>query len=175
VIADHARATAFLITDGIFPGNDGRGYVLRKIMRRAMWHGNRLGFKDLFFSKVTNFVIELMGDAYPELRDARATIERVVTLEERLFSSTISTGLNILEDVMKKAGDTKVIPGAEIFRLYDTYGLREDLVAYVAEQRGFTLDREGFEAAMEKQRRQARESWKGGAAKQVSLVYQKIA
>ena len=175
VIADHARATAFLITDGIFPGNDGRGYVLRKIMRRAIWHGNRLGFKDLFFGKVTDFVAELMGEAYPELRETRETVSRVVTIEEKLYNSTVSAGLSILEEVMKKAGAAKVIPGAEIFRLYDTYGMREDLIAYVAEQRGFALDREGFEAEMEKQRQRARESWKGGAAKQVSPVYQEIA
>ncbi|HWQ36275.1 MAG TPA: alanine--tRNA ligase [Blastocatellia bacterium] len=174
VIADHARATAFLITDGIFPGNEGRGYVLRKIMRRAIWHGHRLGFKDLFFNKVTNFVVDLMGEPYPELIDARSMIDRVVTMEERLYNSTVSAGLNLLEEVMKKAAD-KVIPGAEIFRLYDTYGLREDLIAYVAEQRGFTLDRAGFEAEMEKQRQRARESWKGGAAKQVSPVWQQIA
>jgi alanyl-tRNA synthetase len=175
VIADHARATAFLITDGIFPGNDGRGYVLRKIMRRAIWHGNRLGFKDLFFAKVTDFVADLMGEAFPELRETRATVERVVTIEEKLFNSTVSTGLHILEDVMKKTGATKVIPGAELFRLYDTYGLREDLIAYVAEQRGFALDHDGFEAEMEKQRQRARESWKGGAARQVNPIYQKIA
>lgn len=175
VIADHARATAFLITDGVYPGNDGRGYVLRKIMRRAIWHGNRLGFKDLFFSKVTDFVTEMMGDAYPELRDARSAVERVVTIEEKLFNSTVSTGLNILEDVMKKAGDAKVISGAELFRLYDTYGLREDLISYVAEQRGFALDHAGFETHMDEQRRQARESWKGGAAKQINPIYQKIA
>ncbi len=175
VIADHARATAFLITDGIFPGNDGRGYVLRKIMRRAIWHGNRLGFKDLFFGKVTNFVVDFMGEAYPELREARAMVERVVTIEEKLFNSTVSTGLNILEDVMKKNADKKIIPGAEIFRLYDTYGLREDLISYIAEQRGFAMDRDGFEAEMEKQRQRARESWKGGAAKQVNPIYQQIA
>ena len=110
VIADHARATAFLLTDGIFPGNDGRGYVLRKIMRRAIWHGSRLGFKDLFFSKVTGFVAELMGEAYPELRDSRAMVERVVTTEEKLYNSTVSAGLNLLEDVMRRATD-KVIPG----------------------------------------------------------------
>ncbi len=174
VIADHARATAFLITDGIFPGNEGRGYVLRKIMRRAIWHGHRLGFKDLFFSRVTNFVVDLMGEPFPELIDARAMIDRVVTMEERLYNSTVSAGLHLLEDAMKKTAD-KVIPGTEIFRLYDTYGLREDLIAYVAEQRGFTLDHAGFEAEMEKQRQRARESWKGGAAKQVSPVWQQIA
>jgi len=174
VIADHARATAFLIADGIFPGNDTRGYVLRKIMRRAIWHGNKLGFKDLFFHKVTNFVVDRFGEAYPELRETRNVIERVVATEEKLYSSTVGAGLNMLEDVMKKTG-AKVLAGADVFKLYDTYGLRYDLIEYVAEQRGFTLDQEGFEAALEEQRQRARESMKGGAAKIVNPVYQKIA
>jgi alanyl-tRNA synthetase len=174
VIADHARATAFLIADGIFPGNDTRGYVLRKIMRRAIWHGNKLGFKDLFFHKVANFVVDHFGDAYPELKDTRAVIERVVTIEERLYSSTVGAGLNVLEDVMKKSGGNTVA-GADVFKLYDTYGLRYDLIEYVAEQRGFTLDQAGFEAELEKQRQRARESMKGGAAKTVNPVYQQIA
>ena len=170
----HARATAFLIADGIFPGNDTRGYVLRKIMRRAIWHGNKLGFKDVFFAKVTNFVVDQFGEAYPELRETRGVIERVVTTEERLYISTAGAGLNMLEDVMKKTSG-KVISGADVFKLYDTYGLRYDLIEYVAEQRGFTLDQEGFEAELEKQRQRARESMKGGAAKIVNPVYQKIA
>ncbi len=174
VIADHARATAFLIADGIFPGNDTRGYVLRKIMRRAIWHGNKLGFKDVFFAKVTNFVVDQFGEAYPELRETRNVIERVVTTEERLYSSTVGAGLNVLEGVMAKAAD-KVVSGADVFKLYDTYGLRYDLIEYVAEQRGFKLDQEGFEAELEKQRQRARESMKGGAAKIVNPVYQKIA
>jgi alanyl-tRNA synthetase len=174
VIADHARATAFLIADGIFPGNDTRGYVLRKIMRRAIWHGNKLGFKDVFFAKVTDFVVDQFGDVYPELRETRGVIERVVTTEERLYISTAGAGLNMLEDVMKKTTG-KVISGADVFKLYDTYGLRYDLIEYVAEQRGFTLDQEGFEAELEKQRQRARESMKGGAAKIVNPVYQKIA
>jgi alanyl-tRNA synthetase len=173
VIADHARATAFLIADGIFPGNDTRGYVLRKIMRRAIWHGNKLGFKDLFFHQVTDFVVDLFGEAYPELRETRAIIERVVSTEEKLCSSTVRAGLNVLEDVMNKSHD-KIVSGASVFKLYDTYGLRYDLIEYVAEQRGFKLDKEGFEAQLEKQRRQARESWKGGATKQVSPVYQRV-
>ncbi|MGH9831817.1 MAG: alanine--tRNA ligase, partial [Blastocatellia bacterium] len=174
VIADHARATAFLIADGIFPGNDTRGYVLRKIMRRAIWHGNKLGFKDVFFAKVTNFVVDHFGDAYPELRETRKVIERVVTTEEKLYSSTVGAGLNVLEGVMAKSPG-KVVSGADVFKLYDTYGLRYDLVEYVAEQRGFTLDQQGFEAEMEKQRQRARESMKGGAAKIVNPVYQRIA
>jgi alanyl-tRNA synthetase len=174
VIADHARATAFLITDGVFPGNDRRGYVLRKIMRRAIWHGKRLGFKELFFNRVTNFVVDLMGEPYPELRDARSVIERVVTIEEKLYASTVGAGLHLLDEVMRKSSG-KAVSGADVFRLYDTYGLRYDLIEYVAEQRGFTLDQAGFEAELEKQRQRARESWKGGAAKQVSPVYQQIA
>jgi alanyl-tRNA synthetase len=176
VIADHARATAFLISDGIFPGSDRRGYVLRKIMRRAIWHGNRLGFKDLFFNRVTDFVVDLMGEAYPELRDSRQVIARVVTIEEKLYASTVSAGLNLFDEVMKKtaAAGEQTISGADIFRLYDTYGLRDDLIEYVAEQRGFVLDKEGFDAELERQRQRARESWKGGAGKQISPVYQQL-
>jgi alanyl-tRNA synthetase len=174
VIADHARATAFLIADGIFPGRDTRGYVLRKIMRRAIWHGNKLGFKDIFFAKVTNFVVDQFGESYPELRETRGVIERVVTTEEKLYGSTVGAGLNVLEDVMKKTSG-KVISGADVFKLYDTYGLNYDLIEYVATQRGFTLDQEGFDAELEKQRQRARESMKGGVAKIVNPVYQKIA
>src|SRR4030095_7184938 len=123
VIADHARATAFLIADGIFPGNDRRGYVLRKILRRAIWHGSRLGAKGLFFHRVTNFVVDQMGDVYPELRESRSVIERVVTIEEKLYASTAAAGLNILEDVMKTASSqsSNVIKGSDVFKLYDTY------------------------------------------------------
>jgi alanyl-tRNA synthetase len=173
VIADHARATAFLIADAIFPGNDTRGYVLRKIIRRAIWHGNKLGLKDIFFARVTDFVVDQYGEAYPELRDMRGVIEREVTREEKLYSSTVGAGLKVLEEVMKRS-EGKVVSGADVFKLYDTYGLRYDLVEYVAGQRGFELDKEGFEAKLEEQRQRARESWKGGAAKQVKPVYQKI-
>jgi alanyl-tRNA synthetase len=177
VIADHARATAFLIADGVFPGNDRRGYVLRKIMRRAIWHGQRIGFKDLFFNLVTEFVVDLMGDVYPELRDSRDVIARVVAIEEKLYGSTVGAGLALLEEVMKRAASagSNIVSGADAFRLYDTYGLRYDLIDYVASQKGFGVDLEGFEAELEKQRRRARESWKGGAAKQVSPVYQRLA
>lgn len=174
VIADHARATAFLITDGIFPGNDTRGYVLRKIMRRAIWHGQKLGFRDLFFYKVVNFVVDLFGDAYPELRETRSVIERVVRIEEKLYGSTVGTGLGVLDEVMKRSADRKVA-GADVFKLYDTFGLRYDLIEYVATQRGYALDQEGFEAELDKQRRRARESMKGGAAKVVNPVYQEVA
>ncbi|RMG51082.1 MAG: alanine--tRNA ligase, partial [Acidobacteria bacterium] len=159
VIADHARATAFLITDGVFPGNEWRAYVLRKIMRRALWHGRKLGIASPFFYKVTSFVADLMSEAYPELGDARETIERVVTHEEKLFSSTLSVGLRKLDEVMERAAD-RVISGKDAFMLYDTFGLREDLIQYIAEQRGYSVDWEGFRAEMEKQRRRAQASWK---------------
>src|SRR5262245_15200359 len=141
VIADHARATAFLIADSVFPGNDQRGYVLRKIMRRAIWHGNKLGLglKDIFFYKVTGYVIDLFGDAYPELRQNRGNIERIVQKEEKSYGSTVGVGLKVLEDVMKKTGG-KTISGTDVFKLYDTYGLRLDLIEYVAEQQGFQID-----------------------------------
>ena len=174
VIADHARATAFLIADGIFPGRDTRGYVLRKIMRRAIWHGNKLGFKDIFFAKVTNFVVDQFGEAFPELRETRGVIERVVTTEEKLYGSTVGAGLNVLEDVMKKTSG-KVISGADVFKLYDTYGLNYDLIEYVATQRGFTLDQEGFEAELEKQKQQGCPTMKGSGARIINPVYQQIA
>ncbi len=177
VIADHARATAFLIADGVFPGNDRRGYVLRKIMRRAIWHGHRLGIKDIFFNRVTDFVVDLMGGVYPELRESRDVIGRVVAIEERLYGSTVGAGLALLDEVIKRAtsaGSTEV-GGAEAFRLYDTYGLRYDLIEYVAVQKGFSVDLSGFEAELEKQRQRARESWKGGAARQVNPIYQRVA
>jgi alanyl-tRNA synthetase len=173
VIADHARATAFLIADSVFPGNDQRGYVLRKIMRRAIWHGNKLGLKDLFFYKVTNYVLDLFGDAYPELRQNRGNIERIVQKEEKSYGSTVGVGLKVLEDVMKKTGG-KTISGTDVFKLYDTYGLRLDLIEYVVEQQGFQIDIAGFEAEMEKQRQRARESWRGGTAKQINPAYQRI-
>ena len=174
VIADHARATAFLIADGIFPGNDSRGYVLRKIMRRAIWHGQKLGIRDLFFARVTDFVVGQFGEAYPELRETRAVIERVVTIEEKLYSSTVGAGLAVLDDVMARSNDQR-ISGSDVFKLYDTFGCRYDLIEYVAGQRGFTLDREGFEAELERQRQRARESMKGAAAKVLRSVYRTVA
>lgn len=192
VLADHARASAFLITDGIFPGNDGRAYVLRKIMRRALWHGKKLGMELPFFYKITEFVADLVSAAYPELADAKGVVTRTVTIEENLFSTTLSVGIKefnrILEahqdqlraalEEAKRKGTTAAlvaVPGQEVFRLYDTYGLREDLIEYIAEQRGFTIDWNGFNQELEKQRERARESWKGVDKKQVKDIYRKVA
>ncbi|MDD5543373.1 MAG: alanine--tRNA ligase [Acidobacteriia bacterium] len=192
VIADHARATAFLITDGVYPGNEGRAYVLRKIMRRALWHGKKLGMELAFLFRVTQFVADLMAGAYPELADARGVVTRTVTVEENLFSNTLAVGIKefnrILEthETQHKATVSEAaksrspaalvpIPGQEVFRLYDTYGLREDLIEYIAEQRGFTIDWDGFNRELEKQRERARESWKGVDKKQVKEVYRQVA
>ena len=192
VIADHARAAAFLITDGVFPGNDGRAYVLRKIMRRALWHGKKLGLELPFFYKITEFVSDLMEGPYPELADAKSIVTRTVKTEEILFSTTLSVGIREFNRILEahveqhiaavaKAEQTGSpvalvpIPGEEVFRLYDTYGLREDLIEYIAEQRGFTVDWEGFKKELERQRERARESWKGVDKKQVKEVYRKVA
>jgi alanyl-tRNA synthetase len=192
IIADHARATAFLITDGVFPGNEGRAYVLRKIMRRALWHGKKLGLGLPFLYRVAQFVAEQMGDAYPELTDAMGVVTKTVTIEENLFSTTLAVGIKefnrILEahedqhkaqmESARRSGTPPAlvsVPGQEVFRLYDTYGLREDLIEYIAEQRGFTIDWEGFQKEMQRQRERARESWKGVDKKQVKEIYRTVA
>jgi alanyl-tRNA synthetase len=163
VIADHARATAFLIADGVFPGNEWRAYVLRKIMRRALWHGSKLGIESPFFYHIASFVADLMGDAFPEVRDAKGIIERVVTHEEKLFTSTVSVGLRKLDEIMGKTAD-RVIAGSDAFMLYDTFGLREDLIQYIADQRHYTVDWSGFSEELEKQRQRAQAGWKASLA-----------
>ncbi len=171
VIADHARTAAFSIADGIYPGNNGRNYVLKKIMRRAIWHGKTLGLEDVFFAKVAGFVVEHMASAFPELRLQESVIERVVTTEEKLFSSTLAGGQKKLEEVFARA-EGNVVSGLDAFDLYQTYGLPLDMISFIAEQRKFGVDEAGFEAALEAERVRARESWKGAVAKQVKEVYQ---
>ncbi|HXF06908.1 MAG TPA: alanine--tRNA ligase, partial [Blastocatellia bacterium] len=169
VIADHARATAFLVADGVFPGNEQRAYVLRKIMRRALWHGRKLGIPSPFFHRVTDAVIEVMASAYPELVDARPTIERVVTREEHLFASTLSAGLRKFDEILQRTTGT-VIAGADAFVLYDTYGLREDLIEYIAGQRGYIVDWEGFQRELEEQRQRAQASWKAALQEKLAAT-----
>lgn len=155
VIADHIRSCSFLVTDGVQPSNEGRGYVLRRIVRRAIRHGHRLGVKDLFFYKLVGSLAAVMGDAYPELVEQRSRIENVLIEEERQFARTLDNGMAILEKAI--AGlDGKIIPGDTVFRLYDTYGFPVDLTADIAREQGLVIDSEGFEAAMEAQREQAR-------------------
>ncbi len=164
VIADHIRATAFLILDGVIPSNEGRGYVLRRIMRRALRHGHKLGLTTApFFYQLVGPLCAEMGDAYPELVKARANIERVIKQEEERFAETLEQGLRILDqDISKLSG--KLIPGETIFRLYDTYGFPLDLTGEIARERGLEMDTAGFEQAMQAQRERARAASQFGAA-----------
>ncbi len=155
VVADHIRAAAFLITDGVLPSNEGRGYVLRRIIRRAIRHGHRLGARETFFFKLVGPLCEQMGDAYPELNSARSQVERVLKQEEDRFNETLEQGLRILEDdIAALKGDT--ISGATAFKLYDTYGFPVDLTRDVALERNLKIDMDGFEREMEVQRERAR-------------------
>jgi alanyl-tRNA synthetase len=161
VIADHIRACAFLIVDGVLPGNEGRGYVLRRIIRRAIRHGKKLGTHELFFHKLVAPLVDEMGDAYPELKKAQAHVEKVLKKEELRFAETLDQGMEILEDAI--AGlKGKEIPGDIVFKLYDTYGFPVDLTADIARERGLTVDEKGFEEAMEGQRDRARAASKFG-------------
>lgn len=155
VIADHIRSCAFIISDGVMPSNEGRGYVLRRIIRRAIRHGHKLGLTDTFFYKLVAPLAEVMGDAYPELRSAQANIEKVLKQEEDRFATTLDQGLKILEQAITDIKDN-VIPGEIVFQLYDTYGFPFDLTNDIARERGLTLDQAGFEAAMNEQRERAR-------------------
>ena len=164
VVADHARATAFLIADGIVPSNEGRGYVLRRIMRRALRHGKKLGFEGPFLHQVAGTVVEEFREAYPGLSQSASFIDTVAFQEERRFLETLDAGLRMVEEEFSRMGDGggKVFPGEVAFKLYDTYGFPADLTADLCRERGVALDQAGFEAEMEKQRAQSRVSWKGG-------------
>ncbi|WP_407296661.1 alanine--tRNA ligase [Stutzerimonas zhaodongensis] len=155
VVADHIRSCGFLIADGVTPSNEGRGYVLRRIVRRACRHGNKLGAKGSFFYRIVAALVAEMGDAFPELKAQQAHIERVLKAEEEQFAKTLEQGLKILEqDLADLQGS--VIPGEVIFKLYDTYGFPVDLTGDIARERELTLDEEGFEREMEAQRERAR-------------------
>ncbi|MBW7570533.1 MAG: alanine--tRNA ligase [Succinivibrio sp.] len=156
VISDHIRSCSFLIADGVLPSNEGRGYVLRRIIRRAVRHGRLLGAKDVFFYKLVNKLGQLMGKAYPELVERRDLIERTLKKEEEQFLNTLDRGLNLLESELLKLGDSKVIPGDVVFKLYDTYGFPADLTGDVVRDRGYTVDMEGFDKCMAEQRARAK-------------------
>jgi alanyl-tRNA synthetase len=157
VIADHIRSCAFLIVDGVLPSNEGRGYVLRRIIRRAARHGHQLGCKQPFFYKLVEALDQEMGDAYPELRKHRGHVERVLQKEEQRFAETLEQGMRILEDAIgAMKGD--VIDGKTVFKLYDTYGFPVDLTADVAREKGLSIDQAGFDVEMEAQRSRARAS-----------------
>ena len=157
VIADHVRSCAFLVADGVVPSNEGRGYVLRRIMRRAVRHGHRLGVRDPFFWRMVAPLDAEMGDAYPELRRRRAQVERILRQEEEQFARTLDQGMRILEDAIDGLEDD-TIPGETVFRLYDTYGFPVDLTADIARERSLGVDLDAFERAMEGQRARARAS-----------------
>ena len=162
VIADHIRASAFLIADGVFPSNEGRGYVLRRIVRRALRHGYILGQSQPFFYQLVAALEKEMGAAYPELKTQRTQIERVLKQEEERFAETLSQGMALLDTAIGSLKDSKVIPGETVFRLYDTFGFPVDLTADIARERGLTIDLAGYEAAMERQRKQSQEASKFG-------------
>ncbi len=156
VIADHIRACSFLIADGVLPGNEGRGYVLRRIIRRAVRHGYKLGMEEPFFHTLVQSVEAQMGAAYPELKLQREHVERVLRQEEDRFAETLSHGMRILEDTIESLPAGGVIPGETAFKLYDTYGFPEDLTADVARERNLSVDHAGFEKSMAEQRERAR-------------------
>ena len=166
VIADHIRSCAFLIVDDVMPSNEGRGYVLRRIIRRACRHGHQLGMDDLFFYKLVQPLVEVMGEAYPELSKAQANVERLLKLEEERFAETLDHGMKILEEDIKQLKD-KTITGETLFKLYDTYGFPVDLTADIARERGLEIDEAGFEACMEAQRE------RGRSASQFGVDYNK--
>ena len=174
VVADHLRAMTFLISDGVLPGNEGRGYVLRKIMRRALRHGRKLGIEGSFLSALCATVVERMKAAYPELVSHQESVARVVSVEEERFSTTLKQAFAVFEEIAArlKPGDT--VPGAEAFRLYDTYGLPADFTEELAKDRGLRVDTAGFERELALQQERARQSSKLGAVKG-DPVYVKLA
>src|SRR5574344_1120351 len=165
VIADHIRSCAFLIADGVMPSNEGRGYVLRRIIRRAVRHGRKLGAKEVFFYKLVAELAAQMGDAYPELNSQQPVIERVLKQEEEQFVRTLDRGLALLEDARADMGDATGVPGEVVFTLYDPYGFPADLTADVVRDRDYTIDEAGFQAEMEKQRE------RGKGASKVAVDY----
>ncbi|MCW8347776.1 alanine--tRNA ligase [Vibrio sp. ZSDZ65] len=162
VIADHIRSCSFLIVDGVMPSNEGRGYVLRRIIRRAVRHGNKLGAQGAFFYKLVGTLATIMGTAGEELKKQQALVEKVLRIEEENFSRTLERGMVILNDALDALGDEKILDGETVFKLYDTYGFPADLTNDVAREREFTIDEAGFEKAMEAQRQRAREAGQFG-------------
>ncbi len=169
VIADHIRSCAFLVVDGVTPGNEGRGYVLRRIIRRAIRHGYRLGCKETFFFQLVDPLVKEMGQAFPELSKAQSHVERVLKLEEERFAETLEQGMRILEQDIATL-DGKEIPGETVFRLYDTYGFPTDLTADIARERELTLDMVGYKREMEAQKERARAASQFGSDQTVQVT-----
>ncbi|MBA3576256.1 MAG: alanine--tRNA ligase, partial [Sphingomonas sp.] len=165
VIADHLRASGFLVSDGVLPANEGRGYVLRRIMRRAMRHAHLLGSKEPLMHRLVPALVAEMGAAYPELVRAQPLLEQVLTQEETRFRQTLVTGLKLLDEATGDLGDGGTLAGDTAFKLYDTYGFPYDLTEDALRARGLKVDREGFDAAMGRQKAAARAAWKGSGDK----------
>ena len=161
VLADHLRSVAFLLADGVLPSNEGRGFVLRRILRRACRHGRLLGMQEAFIYKLVDALVAEMGGHFAELRDAQANIEQVIRIEEERFIKTLDKGLKLVEQAVDKAGEGGVIPGETLFVLYDTYGFPTDLTADILKGQNIALDMNGFEACMDQQRERARAAWSG--------------
>lgn len=176
VIADHARAAAFLIADGVLPSNEGRGYVLRRIMRRAMRHGKLLDINKPFLHQTVQVVAEQMRDVYPEVIRSIDFISKAVLNEEQAFITTLESGLKILSEEMDRlqADTASTIPGDVVFKLYDTYGFPVDLTRDIAAEQGLEIDTQGFEAAMQEQKKRARQAWKGSGDEAVAGVYREF-
>jgi alanyl-tRNA synthetase len=162
VIADHIRACTFLIIDGVTPSNEGRGYVLRRIIRRAIRHGYKLGIKDAFFYKLVDTLAAEMGGAFPELTTGKALAARVLKQEEERFAETLANGMQLLDNAFATLKGGKTLDGETVFKLYDTYGFPVDLTADIARERGLAIDIAGYEAAMEVQRKQSQAASKFG-------------
>ncbi len=180
VIADHARAVCFLVADGVVPSNDKRGYVLRRLLRRAIRHGRKLGMDGPFLDPITAVVIERMAETYPELLAAREAIDEVTRREELRFGETLSSGLVLLDEWLAalppaETGAARVLPGESLFRLHDTFGFPLDLARDVADERGVVLDEAGFDREMHQQRERARASWKGGKVASEPGVWKSLA
>ena len=177
VIADHSRSMTFLIGDGVMPSNEGRGYVLRRIIRRASRHGRMLGKSEPFLFKTSDVVIDLMKDTYPELLDRREYISKVISTEEERFSNTLDFGMKMLNDMVEslKAKRERLIAGEDAFKLYDTYGFPLDLTEDIARDSGLAVDSAGFNRAMEVQKERARASWKGSGEEGIKSIYRDIA
>jgi alanyl-tRNA synthetase len=176
VLADHSRAATFLISEGITPSNEGRGYVLRRIIRRALRYGRLLHFRDAFLYKITDKVVDLMQEVYPELTPAREYVAQVCKSEEEKFKNVVENATSQLEEIFDKAAEQKrtKLTGKEVFKLYDTFGLPLDFVQEMATERNFEIDTTGFEEEMEKQREAARAAWKGDTAFEAQEVYRKL-
>ena len=175
VIADHLRSTSFLIADGVMPSNEGRGYVLRRIMRRAMRHAHLLGAQDPLMHRLVPALVRQMGQAFPELVQAQSMISETLLLEEERFRTTLDRGLKLLDDELAGLGADDALPGASAFKLYDTYGFPLDLTQDALREKGRSVDTEGFDAAMEAQKAKARAAWSGTGETADAAVWFEIA